>query len=389
MFERSDETHVSTAGNSVAGRIARIVNIAILALRVLSGTARHRRSRDRDRMSSTQDIARRPGGSAGPARDLRRGEKVRVRSADDILATLDEHGDTARLPFMPEMLSLCGRTFDVQARADKTCDTLNMVGCTRAMSDTVHLVGARCDGSAHGGCQAGCLLFFKEEWLERADVPAPGSDAVSEPAMAALLDSNVMSGPATYRCQATRLLEASRPLDDTSDRHWLDDLRTRNVPLPTLVQAFALAVINKYQRFSQKLPGRLRIAGGGTLPTLGGTGTQTPKDRLDLQPGEMVEVKSKDEIMATLDAKQRNRGLSFDVEMLRYCGRKARVLRRVERIIDEKSGRMLHLNSDCIMLEDVVCVGTMHKLCPRSIYSYWREVWLRRVEEPSPGSTGT
>jgi hypothetical protein len=35
----------------------------------------------------------------------------------------------------------------------------------------------------------------------------------------------------------------------------------------------------------------------------------------------------------------------------------------------------------CIVLEDVVCRGLYHRSCPRSIYPYWREVWLRRIEE--------
>jgi hypothetical protein len=331
-------------------------------------------------MSSTQNIDHRHSDPAPPAHDLRRGDRVRVRPPEEILATLDERGDTDKLPFMPEMLPMCGQTFEVAARADKTCDTLNMVGCTRAMSDTVHLVAARCDGSAHGGCQAGCLLFFKESWLERVegtDEPAP-----TDPATEKLLAANTTTAPETYRCQATQLLEASRPLDDSSDKHWLEDLRTRNVPLRTLGAAVALALLNKYQRFSRSLPKPLRIAGGSQLPTLGGSGTKTPTARLDLQPGELVEVKSRAEIMATLDSRQRNRGLSFDIEMLRYCGRRARVLRRVEQLIDEKTGRMLHLKNDCIVLEDAICVGTMHKLCPRAIYSYWREIWLRRVDEP-------
>ena len=50
-------------------------------------------------------------------------------------------------------------------------------------------------------------------------------------------------------------------------------------------------------------------------------------------------MKSKEEIFATIDAGGHNRGLRFDVEMLRYCGTRARVLRRVNRIVDEKTGR--------------------------------------------------
>jgi hypothetical protein len=328
-------------------------------------------------MSSAQNVANPP---SPPVGGLRRGNVVRVRPAADILADLDEHGDTDQMPFMPEMLPMCGKTFTVHARADKTCDSINMVGCTREMSDTVHLVGARCDGSAHGGCQAGCLLFFKESWLERVD------NRVAEPTAADveltdLLESNTMTSPDTYRCQATQVLEASRPLDDSSDKHWLNDLRTRNVPMPTLIAAFGLALFNKYQRFSQRFPKWLRIDGGRQMPMVEGFLKKTPTERLDLRPGEWVEVKSKEEIMATLDENGCNRGLSFNVEMLRYCGRKVRVARRVDHIINEKTGRMMNFKSDCIVLEDGYCVGTMHKLCPRAIYDYWREIWLRRVEE--------
>jgi hypothetical protein len=40
------------------------------------------------------------------------------------------------------------------------------------MENAVHLVGVRCDGSAHGGCQAGCLIFWKDAWLRRVDAPS-------------------------------------------------------------------------------------------------------------------------------------------------------------------------------------------------------------------------
>jgi hypothetical protein len=69
--------------------------------------------------------------------------------------------------------------------------------------------------------------------------------------------------------------------------------------------------------------------------------------------------------------------------MLRYCGRRGRVLRRVEHIIDEKTGRMLTIKADCIIIEGFICTGDYHRFCPRSIYPYWRESWLKRVEAPS------
>src|SRR4051794_26503623 len=63
--------------------------------------------------------------------DLHRGELVEVKSPSEILATLDAEGRCDGLPFMPEMVQFCGRRFQVRARADKVCDTVNYSGSRR------------------------------------------------------------------------------------------------------------------------------------------------------------------------------------------------------------------------------------------------------------------
>ena len=122
---------------------------------------------------------------------------------------------------------------------------------------------------------------------------------------------------------------------------------------------------------------------GSRYPFIEGTAEKSPVERLNLQPGELVEVRSKEEIMATLDKTQRNRGLWFDSEMLPYCGGIYRVLRRVNRIVDEKTGKMVNMKNPCIVLEGVVCKSDFHRLCPRAIYPYWRENWLKRAVNTS------
>jgi hypothetical protein len=315
---------------------------------------------------------------------VRRGELVRVRDADEILATLDENGSLDGLPFMPEMLQFCGRTLRVHRRADKTCDTIELTGLRR-MNDTVHLDDLRCDGSGHGGCQAGCLLFWKEAWLTRpAGAPAPATAASPDGTELVARAARRPGGPAEeerFSCQATQLLEASSPLNWWDARQYVRDLRTGNTGPFRLVRGLTVFLFNKYQGFSKRfLPPRLRIREGRWYPFTYGKLDKTPSAVLGLQPGDLVRVKSKEQILSTLDRNGRNRGLSFDPEMLKYCGRRARVLRRVTRIIDERSGRMLHLPRDCIILEDVTCQADYHRFCPRGIYQYWRELWLERVE---------
>jgi predicted DNA-binding antitoxin AbrB/MazE fold protein len=141
-----------------------------------------------------------------------------------------------------------------------------------------------------------------------------------------------------------------------------------------------IGAFNEFQDLTRRfLPSWLRIRGGKRFPLIEGELTKTPLERLDLRPGERVRVKSREEIVRTLDRSNRNRGMTFDAEMLRYCGRQATVLQRVERIIDDKTGRMTRLRNPCIVLEGVVCTADYHRLCPRGIYPYWREIWLERV----------
>ena len=105
----------------------------------------------------------------------RTGDLVEVRSKEEILATLDQHGAVDGMPFMPEMLQYCGRRFRVGAVAHKTCDTARQTWKARRLQATVHLAGLHCDGLAHGGCQAECNLFWKDEWLKPAADNEDGS----------------------------------------------------------------------------------------------------------------------------------------------------------------------------------------------------------------------
>jgi hypothetical protein len=317
--------------------------------------------------------------------NLRVGELVEVRSKSEILATLDEKGELEALPFMPEMRQFCGQRLRVHKRAAKLCDTISGTGIHR-MENAVHLAGVRCDGQAHGGCQAGCLIYWKEAWLKRVDEDgqeATGEEAVQPPrSTVERLMEATRKDEERYSCQATELLRAAPTrLPPWDVRQYVLDVTSGNVGVLATIRGVIVGVFNEYQEFSRRfVPSWLRIHGGKRFPFIDGSLQKTPQQTLDLQPGELVRVKSKEEIVATLDTKNRNRGMSFDAEMLRYCGRQGRVLRRVNRIIHEPTGRMMELKNPCIILQGMICTSDYHRLCPRGIYSYWREIWLERVQ---------
>jgi hypothetical protein len=314
--------------------------------------------------------------SGGPRRlGLRVGDLVEVRTPEEVFATLDSAGRLEGLAFMPEMLAYCGRRFRVGKVAHKTCDTIHKTGCRR-MPDTVHLEDLRCDGAAHGGCGAMCLIFWKESWLkraresDRAAVPAPAPAAIVEALTRAVRQP---ARPEAFTCQATQLFEATAPLKWWDPRQYIADLWSGNVGLVQFIKVVGLAAFNVQQR----------IRGGRVFPVVNGTLKKTPAGSLGLQPGTLVQVKSKEEIVATLDEGNKNRGMLFDPELLPFCGGTYRVAARVEKIINERTGEMMKLPNDCLILDGVVCnaIYSRNRLfCPRAITPYWREVWLRRVD---------
>jgi len=322
--------------------------------------------------------------------NLRAGELVEVRTAAEILATLDADHCLEGLPFMPEMLRYCGKRFRVFKSAHKTCDTIDQY-VIRRMNSAVHLEGLRCDGEAHGGCQAGCLLFFKEAWLKRVDARGDAARAAngngSAPVdLSALVRStraepDPADGQERFRCQATELLKATsevRRRDRWDPRFYFKDLTSGNVPLGDFIRYGLFAAFNA---FSKQWFGR-------RYPTLcGRAGQKTPTVSMNMQPGEVVQVRSRDEIMATLGPNMRNRGLFFDVEMTPFCEQgEYKVLSRVEKIVDEKTGRMVKLPNPCLILDGVTCSGNLSSsrmFCPRAVYPYWREIWLQRTDGAS------
>ncbi len=308
----------------------------------------------------------------GHSPDFRRGDAVTVRSVSEVLATLDADGKLGGLPFMPEMIPFCGRSFRVYRRADKTCvEGLGM----RSMKNTVFLEGLRCDGSAHGGCQRGCLFFWKEHWLkpatsdqrktnsERPQLPTSNSPSLT-PAASALPTTK---GDHFY-CQSTELAGATADPPPGKLRYYLHDLRLGELPLRRLGYKLWLTVMNRLWR----------LLYGQSFYEITGKQKKTQGAVLNLQPGELVEIKSPAEIRATLDALGRNRGLTFEPEMATHCGRRYRVAGPVCRIILEETGKMVPL-SGTVVLEGVVCEGICTNNCPRANFLYWREIWLKRV----------
>ena len=333
--------------------------------------------------------------AVNPVLDLRVGDIVEVRSQDEILRTLDSKGTLDSLPFMPEMLQFCGRRFRVHKRADKACDSIDW-GTLRRMENAVHLEGLRCDGAAHGGCKAGCLMHWKEAWLKQVEDSSSSSTHVepaqalgarqavctTETLMQATRREDTVEGEEVFSCQATELVRATTPMPWWRPDQYFRDVRSGNASVGRVVRSVLVGFFNRFQKANARIAPRFGlIHGARTYPYVDSRAADLPPSApLNLQPGDLVEVKSKEEIFETLDERDRTRGLRFDAELLKYCGRRGKVSHRVDKIINEKTGTMIPIKSDAVIIEEFFCTGDFHRACPRSVYAWWRESWLRRVE---------
>lgn len=340
--------------------------------------------------------------------ELRAGDWVEVRSKQEILATLDKNGRLEQLPFMPQMMQFCGKRFKVYKRAHKTCDTVNPVAGKR-LSSAVHL-DLRCDGLAYGGCQAACLLFWKEAWLKPINnepgATPPSNDIRKEATAGALCtEEDVWRGIGTqdrdgemrYSCQATELPSYTTPLPWWDMSQYLEDYRSGNVGLGRIASGLIYVLyynLTLAKRGRSGGPARWlydrfqSLIGGIPFPRRKGTiapGQPTPAVTLNLQPGELVRVRPYPEILATLEGVS-NRGMTFDAELVPFCGGVYKVQARVEKFINEKTGKMSRMKTPAVILEGVWCqsrYSNCRMFCPRSIFAWWREIWLERVDSAS------
>jgi hypothetical protein len=315
---------------------------------------------------------------------LRAGDRVRLRPLPEILSTLDDTGSFEGVPFMPEMTAYAGLTLTVYRRLEKICDYFGEESRSRRMTDAVLLRETRCDGSGHGGCQAECRIFWKEAWLEHAHQPGDSSGetptAVVPGELIPLLEVNSRRmNPdlgEVFRCQATEATRATKPIPEKAVGQYVREVRVGNIGVGELVRVGSSAAVLKLARklgLRPYLP--LEVAGD----------RRVDGEKLDLEPGEWVRVRSPEEIGRTLNSGAAHRGLMFTHEMVQYCGKTFRVRNRVNRLIDERTGKLLQMKRECISLEDVVCKGHHTSgawFCAREHLPLWREAWLERVDPP-------
>ncbi|HXA61304.1 MAG TPA: hypothetical protein VNW94_19255, partial [Streptosporangiaceae bacterium] len=107
---------------------------------------------------------------------------------------------------------------------------------------------------------------------------------------------------------------------------------------------------------------------------------------LGLRVGDLVEVLSEEEILATLDEKGELENLPFMPEMLPFCGQRLTVHKVAHKLCDTISRSGMRKMDNAVHLTGARCDGAAHGGCQTACSLYWKEAWLRRVDpsEPAP-----
>jgi len=311
------------------------------------------------------------------------GDLVEIRTWEEIRSTLDEQGCLDGLPFMPEMLAMCGRrayVFRCMHRLFDYRKTRRM----RHMEGAVLLVGAVCDGLGHGACEAACHTIWKSAWLRRVgrnDVMT-GARALtdrSDPIEDLVLRSGTQAP--RHVCQLTQLNAASRPVRSWSAANFLRPLIAGNVAPTAFIAGWLTYLFNEVQHYRQGVgfPAfEAAIKGGGGIEEAG------------LNAADRVVVRSSAEIRATLNDRLEHRGLWFESDMLKHCGRRCCVQAEVKNLIDIVTGELRAMKTPAYILSDVHFSGERQLFNAQYEPLFWRGVWLRREDgPPAPRDTNT
>jgi hypothetical protein len=110
------------------------------------------------------------------------------------------------------------------------------------------------------------------------------------------------------------------------------------------------------------------------------TGNISQVNQEQIQPGDIVRVRSKAEIGRVLNRFRKTRGCTFQVGMYEYCDKEFKVVKKVDYFFDETKQKMCKCNG-IYLLDGAICRGKTAYLAPcgRNCFFFWQASWLEKV----------
>jgi hypothetical protein len=268
------------------------------------------------------------------------GETVRIVPEEAILKSVDPR--TKALDgclFMEQMGDYCGNTYRILKVVRVFLDE-RQHRTFEPKSPMYLLEGLTCNGRVSEfphRCDRRCFLLWHEQWLGRSDQgPSSRLDDRKKPSS---------SSAGSTRCQL----------------QLYDELGHKNPWLNEKLQ-FSIARLGHYRR---KIRARLHTRNHAAARV------QIPRD--EIRSGDLVRVRTAEEIKGTLDRRGQTGGCGFAGPMYRYCGKEFRVVEKVDHFFDQARERFCKCK-DLFLLEGAYCDS-----CDRNCFYFWHINWLGKV----------
>ena len=114
-------------------------------------------------------------------------------------------------------------------------------------------------------------------------------------------------------------------------------------------------------------------------PTSAEKTAKTFKPESSFTKGDIVRVRSREEIQSTLDPFNMLKGCTFFHEMFDYCGTDQKVFKVMRNFMDERDYKYKKTRG-IILLENNFCSGrSAFGECDRCCFLFWREEWLEKL----------
>ena len=115
-----------------------------------------------------------------------------------------------------------------------------------------------------------------------------------------------------------------------------------------------------------------------------GTAVPVPvnPEKREIGPEDRVRVRSREEILSSLDEEGKYGGCKFMRGMYGHCGKTYRVLKNVDFFFDEARQKMVK-TKDLVILEGAICSGQQRLFfnrCDRNCFFFWHKAWLEKAK---------
>ena len=100
-------------------------------------------------------------------------------------------------------------------------------------------------------------------------------------------------------------------------------------------------------------------------------------------PGEVVNVKSREDISQLLNNENKLDGFLFMEQMWQFCGSTYPILKVVKSIFNEHKKRTYRPTANIYILDHILCDGNVSQFqftCDHACFLLWHEDWLEKVQ---------